>query len=44
MVGVLGLSRGKTFDMMRPAQRRNLDAQARLDMLAMLLARAYVWP
>jgi hypothetical protein len=44
MLGVLELTRGRTLRVAREAQRRNLSAPDRLELMNALLQRAYLWP
>lgn len=44
MLGILELTRVRTLRVVRPAQRRQGEARARLEMLCELLQRAYLWP
>ncbi|MFT3921803.1 MAG: hypothetical protein QM778_04650 [Myxococcales bacterium] len=44
MVGILELMPNRTLRVGREAQRRPVNAQARLELLGELLQRAYLWP
>jgi hypothetical protein len=44
MLGLLELTRERVLRVVRPAQARQGNAAARLDLLARLLQRAYLWP
>ncbi len=44
LLGLLEQQRDRSLVIRRPAKRRQIDAQARVDLFAALLGRAYVWP
>ncbi len=44
MLGLLELGRERELRVLRPAQPRPVNAASRLDLLARLLQRAYLWP
>jgi hypothetical protein len=44
MLGILELTRERSLRVVRAAQRRPMNAQARLELLSGLLGRAYLWP
>jgi hypothetical protein len=44
LLGILELTRERSLRVVRAAQRRLMNAQARLELLSGLLGRAYLWP